>query len=229
MYTVDGNQYNRFTNLDNVEWNIIKHLVESDSKFANNAWRILAYDDEGCLLHNSTHPELTKSERWNLVYTNNGDASVKRVFMTPYIDDAWVEQSSHLHIYVDSVTPKNHLSSTLDICVETIVHNKISNVIGDADIEVDTSNPSEFEPTEDFEGWQNAVLYKSRATVFLKSILAELNGTFVKGVGTLQFNSQLSPYGRSRQYLWNNRKFFGYSTVFSTIISGTSADNGCGY
>ena len=127
MYSVDGNAYNRFTNLDNVEWNIIWHLVNSETKFADMIWKILKYDTEDCLLRDS----VSRQDRINLIYTNNGDASVKRVFMTPYIDDAWDVQSSHLHVYVDTLTPRDHLASVLDVTFETIVHNKISNIIAD--------------------------------------------------------------------------------------------------
>lgn len=231
MYSVDGNAYNRFTNLDNVEWNIIWHLVNSETKFADMIWKILKYDTEDCLLRDS----VPRQDRINLIYTNNGDASVKRVFMTPYIDDAWDVQSSHLHVYVDTLTPKNHLSSVLDVTFETIVHNKISNIIGDgADgekfgVEGGECNLGKTNPVEFDENGQPWCTYKSRATVFLKSVLAEFNGTFVNGVGTLQFNSTLSPYSKAENYLWNGRKFYGHMTTMSTILSGTSNNNGVGY
>ena len=231
MYSVDGNAYNRFTNLDNVEWNIIWHLVNSETKFADMIWKILKYDTEDCLLRDS----VSRQDRINLIYTNNGDASVKRVFMTPYIDDAWDVQSSHLHVYVDTLTPRDHLASVLDVTFETIVHNKISNIIADgADgekfgVEGGECNLGKTNPVEFDENGQPWCTYKSRATVFLKSVLAEFNGTCVNGVGTLQFNSKLSPYSKAENYLWNGRKFYGHITTMSTILSGVSDNNGVGY
>ena len=237
---VTGSEFNRFSNLDNIEWGIIDHLINSQTKYANNLWKILAYDTEDCLLRD----EVQKNERLNLVYTNNGDASVKRVFITPYVDDAWVEQSSHLHIYVNSVSPKNHLSAVVNIGVETIVHNKISNILGEAvdfetlqSIRESESNKGDkiltsyfaTNPVElDKEG-NLLVPYKNRATVMLKSVLAELNGIFVKGIGVLQFNSELSVNDVSRQYLWNNRNFYGHSTIISTLLAGDSDKSECGY
>lgn len=236
---VTGSAFNRFVNLDNIEWNIINHFVYSTTKYSNNLWKILAYDTEDCLLQ----PEVSTEDRLNLIYTNNGDASVKRVFMTPYIDDAWDVQSSHFHVYVNSITPVDHIKSVVNIGLETIVHNKISNILGEAsDPETEQAfregraqagdqillSPRATNPVEIDESGI-LVPYKNRATVMLKSVLAELNGFFVNGVGVFQFNSQLSVSDMSRQYLWNNRNFYGHTTVMSTILSGASEQSGCGY
>lgn len=232
-YTNNDVAFNRFVNLDNIEWNIIMYLVDSQTKYAKNIWKILKYDTEDCLLKD----DVSRQDRLDLIYTNNGDSSVKRVFMTPYTDDGWTQQSSHLHIFVDTIEPKNHLTAVVNISVETIIHNKISNIFGEADPEklitsADGKNNNcdmGTNPVEVNKNGEITVPYKSRATVFLKSVLAEFNGVFVNGVGKLQFNEQMSPYGISRQYLWNRRNFFGHSTVFSTFLSGTSESPYCGF
>lgn len=216
---VTESAFNRFVNLDNVEWHIIDYLAKSKSKYADYLWKILKYDTEDCL----SQPSLTYEEKMALVYTTNGDATPYRVFMSPYIDDAWEEQSSHLHLYVDTMTPKDHISAVVNIRFECIVHNKISNIIGDASRFNDKSNPSEIHNNE------VTTPYKNRATVMLKCVLAELNGVFVNGVGVLQFNSTLSPYSNSRMSLWNSRKFYGHSFAMSTLMAGDSSESNCGY
>ena len=143
--------------------------------------------------------------------------------MSPYIDDAWEVQSSHLHLYVDTITPKDHLASVVNVRFECIVHNKISNILGDASRFNTDTNPSEMHMNE------VTTPYKNRATVMLKCVLAELNGVFVNGVGVLQFNQQVSPYSNGKMSLWNSRKFYGYSTVLSTLMSGVSSESECGY
>ena len=40
---VTGSAFNRYTNLDNIEWKIIDYLVKSKSKYANYLWKILKY------------------------------------------------------------------------------------------------------------------------------------------------------------------------------------------
>lgn len=218
------NAFNRFVNLDNIEWNIVDHLVKSDTKYANYLWKILKYPDENCLYQPDLKPN--SAERRDLIYVNNGDASVKRVFITPFVDDAWTEVSSHLHIYVNRIKPTDHLRAVVDIGIETIVHNKISNIVGDADIKL---NPGDTNPAELDDNFRSYILYKNRATVMLKCVLAELNGAFVNGIGTLQYNSKLSPYNGSTQYLWNNRSFYGHTSFMSTMISGVSEESECGY
>lgn len=213
-FSVDRNAYNRLVNLDNIEFRIVDFLAKSENKYAQNIFKILKYDTEDCLYQNN----LSYEEKMALLYKNNGEASSERIYLSPYIDDAYVLQSSHLHIYVYSVFPLNHLESTVNIGVETIVHNKIANIYGDASLYSSGTNPSELGPDG-----QPIIIYKSRASELLKCVLASLNGYFVAGVGTLQFNSKLTgSESKAKMSLWNGKKFFGHMTILSTILSGVS-------
>ena len=220
-FSIDKNAYNRFVNLDSVEFRIIDFLAKSEDKYAQNLFKVLKYDSEDCLFKDN----LSYEEKMELLYKNNGDASDERIYMSPYIDDAYTVQSSHLHIYVYSIVPQNHIISTVNIGIETIVHNKISNIYGDASLYNPQSNPSELGPNG-----EPTIIYKSRASELVKCVLAALNGSFVAGVGTLQFNSQLTgSESRSKMSLWNGKKFFGHMTIMSTQMSGASVTPGCGY
>lgn len=236
---MDGNNgfvtesaFNRYVNLDNIEWHIIDYLAKSRSKYATYLWKILKYNTEDCL----TLPFLVKEdgteetdfekiykERIKLVYKGNGEASGFKVFFTPFIDDSFEEQCSMLHIYVDSLEPKERLQSSVNVCFECIVHNKISNILGDASEYNELSNPSELH-----DGLVTTP-YKSRATEFLKNVIACLNGEFVNGVGVLQFNSQVSRKDLASASLWNGKKFFGYKIIMSSLISGVSGNSDCGW
>lgn len=217
---VTGSAFNRYTNLDNIEWKIIDYLVKSKSKYAQYLWKILKYDTEDCL----TKEDLTEKEKWDLVYKNNGESTDYRVFMTPFTDDAWEQQSSHLHIYVYGINPMSHITGKVHVCFECIIHNKISNIYGDASEYNKYANPVEL----DTEG--NPVIeYKSRATEMLKDIIASLNGEMINAVGVLQFNEELSPYDTAKAALWNSRNFFGYRVIMTSLMSGVSEDSECGY
>lgn len=211
--------YNRYVNLDNIEWHIIDYLMKSDSKYADYLWKILKYNTPDCL----SLPSLTLDEKMDLVYVGNGDASNYRVFMTSFVDDTWEDQSSHLHVFVNQLSPKDHLSTICNITIECITHNKIAMIYGDASEFNPDTNPSEMKDGEFL------TPYKNRCTVMLKTILADLNGRFVNGVGTLQFSKNLGVENVAKHNLWNLKKFFGYQITFSTIISGTSDNSFCGY
>ena len=60
---VTGSAYNRFTNLDNIEWRIIEYLVKSKSKYANYLWKILQYNTEDCL----SKKDLTEAQKRALI------------------------------------------------------------------------------------------------------------------------------------------------------------------
>lgn len=213
------NAYNRLVNLDNIEWHVIDYLAHSDSKYADYLWKILKYDTPDAL----SKPSLTYEEKMALVYTNNGDSTPYRVFMSPFLDDAWELQCSHLHVYIHSIEPQTHLTSKVNVAIECITHNKVTNVIGDA-----SKFNSQTNPVELANGTINTP-YKSRVTVMTKSIIGDLNGRFVNGVGSLQFNSKISAEDKSKFSLWNGRKFFGQNIVMTTLMSGESIDSDCGY
>ena len=158
------------------------------------------------------------------MHKSDGDATPYRVFMTPFVDDAWEVQSSLLHIYLYGIDPVNHLTGKVHVAFECIVHNKISNIYGDASIYNKESNPVEM----DEEG-NPLILYKSRGTEMLKDTIAALNGQMINGIGTLQFNSTLSGYDAAKSTLWNNKKFFGYRVIMTTLMSGVSENSDCGY
>ena len=217
---VTGSAFNRYTNLDNIEWKIIDYLVKSKSKYANYLWKILKYDTEDCL----TKADLTEKEKWALVYKNNGESTQYRVFMTPFTDDAWEQQSSHLHIYVYGINPMSHITGKVHVCFECIIHNKISNIYGDASEYNPNTNPVELD-----DNGNPVIEYKSRATEMLKDIIAALNGEMINTIGVLQFNEDLSPYDTAKAALWNRKNFFGYRIIMTSLISGVSEDSECGY
>ena len=120
--------YNRLTNLDSLEWKIISHLLYSQTKNAQNIWKILKYPTMDCLLQDNVSLE----DRYALIDTEDGKETNKRMFLSPYVDDAWTEQCAHVHIYIDGIFPQNHEVATVNVAIETISHSKIIKVLGDA-------------------------------------------------------------------------------------------------
>lgn len=227
------NSVNRFINIDGLEAKIIEHLMNSSTKYAENFWRILKYDSKDALSCSA----LTKEEKIKLVdgYGGNssgGQTEDTRVFFSPFVDDAWVKECSSVYIFVDDIYPLGVTKANVSLTVETVIHAKINAIYGDADF---ISNPGGTNPNDYY--FSNAeapvVQYKSRATVLLKCILAELNGLYLDGIGYLLFNTQGDSSsgdvkGKAKLSLFNRRSFFGHSVQFNVAMSGVSddADNG---
>lgn len=209
--------FNRYTNLDGIEWRIIEALVKSDSKYAKLLWKMLKYDVPDCISNPEENKDLTTKERYSLIYRDMGEASGKKVFMLPFIDDSWTDQSSRLNIYVERVDPYNYVVSKVNVCFEIVVHNKINNIYGDADEDNSSTNPTEIDSDGNI-----VIKSKSRATTMLKCICALFNGMYIEGVGELALNQQTSPYCGVRSYVWNNRSYFGYAVTFSTLMGQVS-------
>lgn len=217
---MNNNAFNRFLNLDSMGWRIVDHLLNSDTKHAENLWKTLKYDTEDCLFKNS----LTRREKIDLIYRDTGNSANKKVFLMPYTDDAWETQSSRLDIYVDKIISINHITSRVNIGFEILVHNKINNIYGEAEEGDPFTNPSELD-----EDGNPTILTKSRDTVLLRSLLAELNGAEIAGVGMLQFNSKDNPDVKVERKIWNNRAYFGYFAVLTVLVSGVSSSPGVGW
>jgi hypothetical protein len=215
------NDYNRFENLDSVEYKIISHLIYSTTSHANKIWKILKYDTIDAL----SQPEVSIHDRIELVCTDNGQATDKRVFLSPFTDDAWTTECSHIHFYIEGIYPDEHNRARIILGIETIVHSKISNIAAESDTDP-TANPNDYVEADKEEQY---VFYKNRETVLLKHVLAELNGLYIDGIGLLQFNQRTSYYSNSVLSLWNNRAYYGHFTKMACVFSGISNNASQGY
>lgn len=202
--------FNRFDNLDSIEDRIINYLIESDSVYANRIWKVLKYSEVDALLQE----DLTKEEKSKLVDNGAADQSEKRVFRYPYFEDAFVVKSSVLRIYIDSVVPENHLVSKVNIGFDLISNNKINNLYNDENDNLEY--PDTYRPISE------NVMLKSRNSVLLKNLLAELNGKDIEGVGVLQFNQDLSMFSQARLGFFNNQNYSGYKVLMACMQSGVS-------
>ena len=214
------NEFNRFQNLDGLEAKMVSHLVKSQTKFADIIWKLLKYNSLDAL----SQPTVSEAERWEMVCYDNGDPVSKRVFFSPFVDDAWQVQCSSLYIYVENVLPIDHLRSTVGITIETVTHSKISAINGDGDeFLYPLANPN------DSDGKGNVVVaFKNRATVLLKCILAEFNGLYLDGAGYLQFNMKMPIKCKATMPLYNRRSYYGHSIVFACNMSNDSSGEAMG-
>lgn len=208
--TENRSNFNRFINLDSIEDRIINYLIESDSVYANRIWKVLKYPDIDALLK----PNLTKKEKSELVDNGSASQSEKRVFRYPFLEDAFTVKSSILRIYIDSVVPENHLVAKVNIGFDLISNDKINNLYNDENDSLE--NPETYRPISE------SIMLKSRNSVLLKNLLAELNGKEIAGVGVLQFNQDLSMFSQARLGFFNNQNYSGYKVLMACMQSGVN-------
>lgn len=219
-YDADNVQYNRFVNLDSIEDRIIYYLISEEGKneeqlrLVHTIWRILKYADEFCLINDEEHPLPSYKEIAKLIDSNAANQSMKRIFRYPFVEDAFTDECSMIRIYVDSISPDNHIIATVNVGVEVITHNKASNIVNPLyDDNGDIINKTEENPI---------VAYKNRCVTLLKCVLALLNGADVAGVGKMQFNTQVNRFNQARLGVWNNRNYYGYKNILSVHMSGVA-------
>ena len=214
----DDEAYNRFSHLDSIEDRIIFYLLSDKNKspeqieLTHNLWRLMYYSDERCLIDDSNHPLPSFKEIYKLVDNDNTVQNTKRIFRYPYIEESFTEQCSLISVYVDTILPRNHLIADVNIGIDILIHNKISNVV----------NPLYREDGELINSTEGFPLIKmkNRATMLLRIVLALLNGADVAGVGKFQFNRELNRFVQSKLGLWNNRNFYGHKIIIPCQMSG---------
>lgn len=225
----DYSVFNRFENLDGIEAKIIQHLINSNSKHADNIWKLLKYGTLDAL----NLPTVEKDERKNLICTDNGNKDDKRVFVQPFSGDAWPEQCSFICVHVGPIDPVNHMEAVVDVIVDVVTHNSIAVINGNYDILDPQANPNDSNEVSDAEG-SIVVAFKNRETVLLKSVLAELNGLYLDGNGYIQLNAKKNmnvnsaPVGSQIEYL-TTQKFYNHRVHFYMGISGVSESGDVGY
>ena len=209
---------NRFSNLDGIEAKVITHLIDSTSCYAQNIWRLLKYAEETAL----SKPPLSKEEKEALVFAgNNGapDATKQaRVFLAPYVDDAWKEQGSSLYVYVSEIYPLSRSIAEVVVNFDIVVHSQTSVVLGNGDPALNpNANPNDL----DKEG-NLVVSVKNRATALLKNVLAEFNGIYLDSVGYLYLEDGKKAKGGVKVSLWNRGSFYGHRVSMVLSMSGLS-------
>lgn len=228
------NECNRFENLEGIEGKILNHLFYSKTTHAENIWKILKYDDRDPL----SHDKVSLKDRNALIFKNDkeGGATTKRFFIQPFVDDAWSEQCSSVYVYVDEIHPTDYTRANVIVTVEVVVHSKISLIQGnDEDIsdinddEDEAKKSTQYNPNDFDKQGHIVVAWKNRATVLLKSIIAELNGLYLDGIGYLFIDPKLDSSTGAKLSLWNSRSFYGYTIKFAVKMGNVSDDPDKGF
>ena len=218
----DYNEMNRFENLDSIEDKILQHLLHHETKHTNNIWKLLKY----ATLNALSEEEVSLSDCLSLINKDTGYPTDKRVFLSPFVDDAWAVECSSLYIFVDKIKPIDHTRAAIYVTVETVTHSKISVINGDGDPDLNPdANPNDSDINNEV-----IVDIKNRETVLVRSLLAELNGLYLDGIGYLQMNKlDNNVSGDVSMPLFNGRSYYGHRINFVVEMSGISESADWGY
>lgn len=213
----DGAKVNRFSNLDGLEDRIIYYLLSPNNKseqeleLTHTIWKLLCYDTSDALLKET--PKY--ADVVNLICNGDDGWTGKRIFRSPHMDDAWLEQSTLLKVYVSGILPMDVYRAQVNIGIDIVTHVKTINVTTPED-DVTTF-------IEEVDGIKVRVQTKNRVTLLTRCVLALLNGKEIQGVGIMQFNYNSDYRYNEAQYgLWNNRNFEGMKIVIGCQVTGVA-------
>jgi len=172
--------YNDFGILPILPYNCITHLIDNSEL----VWKLLKYNDANAWKEDSSHPDLTKSQKGALIYDGLKTMTDCRVFMTTGLDSAWVEECCQLRISVLTADPVNYVVGNISIGMEIYPHAKVAQL----------SN------------------YQTRADMLAQELIRVFNGVDVGGLGKLYFDARANP--RCRLRVVGYTPFVGKSIIF---------------
>lgn len=157
------NAYNKYSLLPRVPYNIAKYLMNNDETI----WRLINYNTADAW-NELTNPNLTKSQKSDLIYKGSGALTDYKIFFDPGMDTSWNVQSTILRISPVTVIPKNYITGTQSIRFEVYTHAELTML----------SN------------------YNPRGLSIIQRIIEVLNGADIEGIGRIFFDYKASQYCR---------------------------------
>lgn len=212
--------YNRLDQLVGLEDRILYFLLSEKNKspreleLVHRIWRILYYNDVDALIDDEKHPLPKYKDIVKLISADNSHQADKRIFRSPRVEEAWTDECSMIKIYPDTIIPKNHLLSVVNVGIEVICNTKIINL----------AVPDECENVwvDEIDGEPLTIMTMSRVTALTQAIISLLNGAQIQGVGKVIFSAQHSIYNKAQYALWNNRNFEGIKLVMGISMGSVS-------
>lgn len=180
IYNNSVNEYSSWENLNMFSYNCISYLMNNNE----NIWKLLFYLTPDAL----DKPNLTMSQKRNLIYKGQVDSSLYRIFMDGGNNDAFDQQCTILKVYPIVLIPDNKIVGTASIEFDCLSHYKVN-----------TLNT-----------------YSLRSLTIIQELIKTLNGAEIEGLGVLSFDRKGSSYNKGLFNLSNDKSYSGYSLVMST-------------
>ena len=177
-----------------IPYNILTYLAQDEQIL----WKLLAYNGYDAL----SQPDLTYSQKMDLLWKNGDPQEPYNIFFTNLVEDAIAESKCILKIYNYYIHANQLYTGTTVYAFDFLYGGKMSLV--------------------DYNG-----VPVSRADLFVNRILTLLNGVHVDGVGKLTFLDDMSRYDLGRSVIGNSKTFTGYQLFLSVNVGDGGEDEGC--
>ena len=149
--------YNKFELFPELSYNCITYLLENNTTI----WKLLKYPTSDAW----NLPDLTSTEKRDLIYAGQTNINDYRVFQDSGADDSILFEACFLRISPLELYPRNYIVGNVTMGFEVYCHYKINTM----------SN------------------YRTRVDTIIQSIIASLNGQEVGGLGRLYFDAKANP------------------------------------
>ena len=186
--------YNSMSRLPQIPYNILTYLAQEEQIL----WKLLAYNGYDAL----NQPDLTPSQKLDLLWKNGDPQEPYNVFFTNLVEDAIPESKCILKIYNYYIHADQLYTGTVVYAFDFLFGGKMSLV--------------------DYNG-----VPVSRGDLFINRILTNLNGAEVNGVGKMIFDDDLSRYCLARSLMGNAKTFNVTQLFLATQIGDTGEQDEC--
>lgn len=186
--------FNSMSRLPQIPYKILTYLAQEEQIL----WKLLAYNGYDAL----NQPDLTLSQKLNLLWKNGDPQDSYNIFFTNLVEDAIAESKCILKIYNYYIHANQLYTGTVVYAFDFLFGGKMSMV--------------------DYNG-----IPISRADLFVNRILTLLNGVEVNGVGKMIFLDDMSRYDFGRSVIGNSKTFTGYQLFLSVNVGDTGVEKGC--
>jgi hypothetical protein len=177
--------YNKYTDLPSFSYKCIKYLLNNNDMI----WKLLYYTDKDAYKNDSTHPNLTKTQKGNLIYDGSPDQTPYRVFLDVGQDDSWSSETCILRVSPSELIPTNYIYGYVSMAFQVLAHSKINTL----------SN------------------YTTRVISITQQLIESLNGENIDGIGRIYFDNRASR--ACKMNISGQTPFKGAATIFCNWIT----------
>jgi hypothetical protein len=152
--------YNKFSDYPLFAYHCMSYLIDNTN--SELLWKLLYYNDNNAWKNDSSHPNLTKIQKGELIYDGSPDETKYRAFLDFGMDNPWDIEACQIRISPVTLNPQNYVIGNILMGFEVYCHFKINTL----------SN------------------YQTRIDTITQLLISAFNGQNIDGIGKLYFDAR---------------------------------------